>query len=225
MNYVVDPWILFDFDKLSKMFVEEFIPSCVGWFWKACLEDNEGQLSDLWAISFNPALLGFITLCGYRFHSPIATEVDVERIVLVSADMSEADIEESFISCLPAILRREEPFTVKFTDYSSDPREVWDINEAVEQCRTIVRTGGISVLDVIPNMRDMDGAPGDVPAPWNAKGIGAFDIWAMANGRLREINGVPFGEIPHVFEEFFSDLGQSNQELEVRAKGKSDWPV
>lgn len=224
-NLVVDPWILFDFDRFSKMFVEEFIPSCVGWFLKACLEDGEGELSELWAISFNPALLGFVTLSSYRFHSPIATEPDVDHVVLLSSGMEEDDIEECFISCLPSILEGGDPFSVKFTDYASDTREIWEIEEAIEQCDVALRVGGISVLDVIPNMRDQDTPESDLPAPWNVSGLGALHIWAIAKGRLGEINGVPFGEIQGLFKEFFGDLEKSNQEIERRAKGQDDWPL
>ena len=223
-NYVVDPWVLFDFKKFSTMFVEEFIPSCVGWYWKACLEDNEKELSDLWAISFNPALLGFVTLGSYRFYSPIATEADVERVILVSSDMDQGDLEEVFISSLPAILRGEKPFTVKFTDYGMDSREVWQIEEAVEQCRTIVRIGGISVLDVVPGARDIDAPEVESPPPWEASGMGALHIWAIAKGRLSEIDGVPFGDLQHIIEEFWGDLMMSNQELERRARTQADWP-
>ncbi|MBZ6076885.1 FRG domain-containing protein [Microvirga puerhi] len=224
-NYVVDPWVLFDFGKFARMFVEEFIPSCIGWYWKSCLEGEDRQLSDLWAISFNPALLGFVTLSSYRFHSPIATEVDVDHVVLISSDMDEDDIEETFISCLPAILSGSKPFTVKFTDYSADAREIWEIDEVIEQCQMIVRIGGISVLDVIPGVRDFDTPkerhPRDI---WEGQGLGALHIWAIANNRLTEINGVPFAEIQDLFQVFWRELLESNAEIERRGRNQPDWP-
>lgn len=224
-NLVVDPWLLFDFSKFAQMFVEEFIPSCIGWYWKSCLEDEDRQLSDLWAVSFNPALLGFVTLSSYRFYSPVATDADVDHVILISSDMNEDDIEETFVSCLPAVLDGGKPFTVKFTDYSFDDREIWEIEQAVEQCRIIVKIGGISVLDVFPGMRDLDALEEMHPqALLERQGLGALHIWAIAHGRLKEINGVPFGELKELFQIFWSDLLESNVEVERRGRNQPDWP-
>ena len=225
-NYVVDPWVLFDFGKFARMFVEEFIPSCIGWYWKSCLEDEDRQLNDLWGISFNPALLGFVTPSNYRFRSPIAMEPDVDHVVLISSDMDEGDIEEVFISCLPAILSGGEPFTVKFTDYAADPRELWEIEEVIEQCRMIVRVGGISVLDVFPGARDPD-APRDTHPRQvgETQGLGALHIWAIANNKLMEINAVPFGGLQDLLQVFWQELEKSNVEIERRGQGQPDWPM
>lgn len=224
-NYVVDPWMLFDFRKLSQMFVEEFIPSCLGWYWKSCLEDEDRKLGDLWAISFNPALLGFVTLSSYRFNSPIATEIDVERVILISSNMNEQDIEEIFISCLPAILSGGKPFTIKFTDYGFDSREIWEIEEVIQQCKMIIKIGGISVLDVIPGIVDQDEPEETSPRNfWESKGLGALHIWAIANGRLQEINGVPFDQLQDLFKIFWNELLESNVKIEALARNQPDWP-
>lgn len=224
-NYIVDPWILFDFEKFSRIFVEEFIPSCIGWYWKSCLESEDLKLGELWAISFNPALLGFVTMSSYRFHSPIATEADVAHVILVSSDMNEDDLEEIFISCLPAVLGGGEPFTLKFTDYGADPREIWEIETVVEQCRVIAKIGGISVLDVAPGMRDLDKVEeGSPQSLWERKGLGALHVWAIANNRLGEINGVPLGNLENLLQEFWHDLLESNSEIERRGRSQSDWP-
>lgn len=222
---VVDPWILFDFSRFSRMFVEEFIPSCVGWFLKSCLEDEGGELSALWAISFNPALLGFVTLSSYRFYSPIATESDVDHIVLLSSGMGEDDIEECFISCMPSILSGGAPYSIKFADHAHDDREIWEIPDAIDQCDMSVRVGGISVLDVFTNLRDPDLPEIESSNPWDVSGLGAFHVWAIGTGRFDEINGKPFGEIREIFEEFYAELVRSNQEIERRAKGQKDWPL
>ncbi len=224
-NFVVDPWVLFDFQKLAQMFVEEFLPSCFGWYWKSCLEENDRQLSDLWAISFNPALLGFVTHLNYRFYSPIATEADVDHVVLISSDMDESDFEEIFISCLPSILAGGDPFTVKFTDFGTDSRELWEIDEVVQQCKQILRIGGISVLDVVPGMRDPDELEEETRETHGASfGLGALHIWAIATGRFHEINGVPFGELEDLIRTFLIDLSECNVELDRRAKSQTDWP-
>lgn len=219
MDYVVDPWNLFDFPGLCKMFVEEFIPSCLGWYWASCLEDNEGDLQDLWTVSFNPALIGFITRERYRFYSPMATERNADQVILIAEDMSDADLEEAFVSYLPGLLSGGEPCTVKFTDYTQDPREVWAIDRVAEQCRAIVGFGGISVLEVFPEFRDALGNSPEPEGPVNAfdgKGLGAFIIWAIANGHFDEVRGSPLNEIRHLVEKFRRDLGEANQNLEAR---------
>ncbi len=221
MDYVVDPWVLFDFERLSVAFVEQFIPSCIGGYWKESLAGNDGMPGELWGLSFNPALLAFVTRFGFRFHSPIAVEHDVETLILVTSDMTEEEIEEVFISCMPAILAGGEPYVVKFTDHAGDERELWEIDSAIEQCKTILRIGGISVLDVFPGARDPDEPPtGKAPG-----GLGAFHIWAIAKGRLSDVNGTPLASMPELMEEFWRDLMHSNGNLEERAKSQVDWPT
>lgn len=222
MDYVVDPWILFDFRKFSRIFIEQFVPSCVGWYWKESLENNEGVPGELWGLSFNAALLGFVTRGGYRFHSPISMEGDVDQIILISSDMEESDIEELFVACLPLIFSGGKPYTVKFIDYSRDEREVWQIPRVIEQCCIIEKVSGISVLDVFPGAREVGSEP---PSPWQVGGMGAFHIWAIARNRLNEVNGKEFSEILHIVEEFMADLALSNRDLEVRARARHDWPA
>lgn len=221
MDYVVDPWILFDFQRLSTMFVEQFVPSCIGSNWSETLESDDGTLSELWGLSFNPALLAFVTRFRFRFTSPISSELDVEHLILISPDMDEADIEEVFLSALPGVLSGDEPLVVRFSDYSQDPRELWQIERVIEQCQMIVRTGGISVLEVFPGMREAGRAKaGDGPGA-----LGAIHIWAIANGQLGEILGVDLGEVRHIIDRFLQDLWQCNATLEARGKAQPDWPL
>lgn len=134
--------------------------------------------------------------------------------------MSEDDIEEAFISCLPMICAGDPPFTVRFTDYEHDAREVWQIERVIEQCGMIVRVGGISVLEVLPGMRSADD-----PNPRGYDGgLGAFHIWTIATGRYTEIRGVELQHDLPIFSEFWSDLMTSNRTLEVRARSQTDWP-
>lgn len=222
-DFVVDPWVLFKFERFSRMFVEEFIPSCIGWYFKSCIEAGDGKLSELWGTSFNPALLGFVTLSSYRFRSPISTERDADRIILVYPDMCDEDLEEIFVSCIPSILMGGDPFTVKFTGYDHDEREVWEIDEVVEQCRKILEIGGISVLDVLAEEdpdEERDSGPKKV---WQAKGLGALHLWAIGKGCLGKIVGVPFEGIRHILSEFVEDLHRSNEEIDRRARAQSDW--
>ena len=179
-------------------------------------------MSSLWSVPFNAALLGFVTLAEYRFRSPIAGEADVERVILVAPDMEPGDVEEIFIACLPSVLAGGEPFQVRFTDYNRDEREVWEIDRVVEQCGWIVELGGISVLDVCPSFRNLD-APEPSPSRLG-QGLGALDIWLIAQRRLSEFNGRPFGEYRLVLDQFWRELRQANDNLESRGRARPDWP-
>lgn len=221
MDYVVDPWVLFDFELLSAMFVEQFVPSCIGFNWRAALDSDDRKLSELWGLSFNPALLAFVTRFGFRFTSPISSEADVDHLILILPDMDENDIEEVFLSALPSVLEGGNPFTVRFCGYSQDPRELWQIESVIEQCRVIVRTGGISVLEVFPGLREAG-----LPKPdGNPGAFGAIHIWAIATGQLGEISGVDLRDKKHIIDQFWEDLGQCNATLEAKGKAQPDWPA
>lgn len=216
-DYVVDPWILFDFIDLSTMMVEQFIPSSIGLFWKEAMENGYDADSQFWGLSFNAALLAAVTRFNWRFVSPVSMERDVERVILISKDMDEDEIEEIFISCLPCIFKEQKPFVINFTDYSKDKREVWEIERVIEQCKVVNKIGGISVLDVFPGQFDQT-ATEDGPS-----GLGAFHIWAIANGIL--VGGTSGIEVTKpLFERFMTDLLISNKNLEGRARAEPDWP-
>lgn len=220
MDYVVDPWVLFDFERLSTLFVEQFIPSCIGSYWNESIDNNEGVPGELWGLSFNSALLAAVTRFGFRFTSPTALEPDIERIIFVAPDMDEDDIEEIFISCVPSIYKEGVPFVVRFTNYNNDPREIWAIDRVIEQCQMIVRVGGISVLEVLPSARNETPELSSMPPA-----LGAFHIWAIANRRVRELNSSRSEVIRPIFDQFYSELPASNANIDRRAESQVDWPL
>ncbi len=220
MNYIVDPWILFDFQLLKKMFVEQFVPTTVDSFWEEDLGLYEGSLGCMWSLSFNPALLGFVTKGDYRFGSPMAFESDIEKMIFITPQMDKDDIEEVFTSCLPSILAHSKPFQVKFTNYSHDSRPIWQIDRVVEQATCIVDIAGISVLEVFTSL---EGEGNDPPAILN-RGLGAFEVWLIARKQIEAMQGTPIESHQALLQEFLSALAASNRELETRARGMPDWP-
>ena len=222
MDYVVDPWLLFDFAAFRRLFATQFVPAAIANYFHADLVEGQGDLSSLWSISFNAALLGFVTLAEYRFRSPIAGEADVERIILVASDMERVDLEEIFIACLPSVLTGGKPFQVRFTDYNRDRRKVWEIDRVVEQCGWIVELGGISVLDVCPSVRHLDAAKPSQPSL--GQGLGALDLWLIAQRRLSEFNGRAFDEYRPVLDQFWRELSQANEDLKALAIGLFERP-
>jgi FRG domain len=220
MLYIVDHWMLFEFQLFKKLFVEQFIPTAVDAYWEEDLASNEGALGGMWSINFNPALLGYVTPFEFRFHSPISGEKDCRQIIYVLSDMGQDDIEESFISCLPSILAKGAPFQVRFHGYSSDPRPIWEIERVVEQSKWIVEVGGISVLDVMPSATS---EPKD-EIDRAFLGAGAFEIWLISRGLVQQVQGKSFEDLKPIFDEFWAELMISNANIETRARSVHDWP-
>jgi hypothetical protein len=229
MTYVVDPWVLFEFGAFKKMFVEQFIPSAIDGFWKEDLRLSEGKLECMWSLSFNPALLGFVTRADYRFHSPIALETDVARTIYITPTMDRDDIEEAFASCVPMILGNSLPFEVKFTDYSGDQRELWEIDRVVEQTRYIMDIGGISVLEPFTSVSDergrsIRGGREIVPQPGMKVGLGAFEVWLIATGQIQQVRGTSLPTDSKLFKRFWSEVLAANPRIDKLACSMPDWP-
>lgn len=213
MSYVVEPFILFDFEPFKRIFVEQFIPSAVDSYWKEDINLYDGQLKSLWSIPFNPALLGYVTNVDFRFSSPLALEEDPTRIVYILADMTQEEIEETFVYCLAEILQGGEPYQVRFQGYAFDKREIWEIEQAVQQCKDIVSVSGISVLEVSTFFLDPSGGR----KPLDSPGLGAFEVWMIARGLMSEVQGKPVEWLQPLFSEFREILMHANADLESRA--------
>jgi hypothetical protein len=227
MNYVVDPWVLFEFGSFRKMFVEQFVPTAVHSLWSEDLLESGGTLECMWSLSFNPALLGFVTRSDFRFNSPIALESDVARTIYISPSMDREDIEEVFVSCMPEILEKSMPFELKFTDYSGDSRELWEIDRVIEQAGYIMEVGGISVLEVFTSVRDENDRPirGSreiVRQEGIGGGLGAFEVWLFATQQYKQVKGAALNR--ELCENFLPTLLASNSKLEELARSIPDWP-
>lgn len=219
-NYVVENWIIFDFQRLKRLFVETWIPTTVDAYWKEDLNLYGGSLGCMWSLNFNPALLGYITLADFRFESPIAAEKSCDRIVYVLPDMDRSDIEEAFVSCMPAILGGHDPFQVKFHGYGWDPRPLWQIERVVEQAKWIVEVGGISPLAVMPTIMRGEDDEDELREP----GLGAFEIWLISKQMMDEVQGRFLGDLKPIVDEFYSELLIANSNIETRALAALDWP-
>jgi hypothetical protein len=216
MNFITDAWILFDFEKFKKVFCEQFIPSALDVYFQECIDHEEISLTLLWSLNFNPLLLGYVTVVNYRWQSPIAVDYDCNNCVYIMPDMNRSDVLELFVSCLPRLLSGGAPFQVKFHGYSQDPRPIWEIPRSVEQCRWIVEDAGISVLEVFPSALSHDERP-------HATGLGAFEVWLIANGLVSLMQQDDQAPLRARFDEFYAKLPIANAKLEEAARKMSDW--
>ena len=218
MDYIVEPWLLFDFKKFASLFISELVPSAIDAFWKEDLQSYKGALGCMWSTSFNPALLGYATLFSYRFQSPLALERRIEDVVLVLPGMSKSDIEELFISCMPRILLESKPFEVKFHGYSRDLRPLWRIPEVARRCKEIVALGGLCPLKVASEPK---ADPKEIADP----GLGAFEIWLTSKGRMDHWNRRAMSPKSSIYDRFSQELDKSNEVLEALATSQPDWPL
>jgi hypothetical protein len=227
MDYVVDPWVLFDFKPLKRIFVEQFLPSAISSYWREDLQLYEGTLGCMWSLSFNPCLLGFVTESAYRFTSEFGLERNIEKTIYITPEMDVGDIEEAFISCMPSILAGSEPYEVKFTGYSRDDRELWEIERVLEQAGFILAIGGISVLEVFTSLRDEKNRPIQRKGRFRHReesngALGALEVWLFGKRLFRDARGMNLDL--RIKSEFWNDLMIANETLESRARACSDWP-
>lgn len=216
MNFITDAWMLFDFNKFKKVFCEQFIPSALDAYFQECIDHEDISLTLLWSLSFNPLLLGYVTVVNYRWQSPIAVDYDCNKCVYIMPDMNRSDVLELFVSCLPRVLSGGAPFQVKFHGYSQDAREIWEIPRSIEQCRWIVEDAGISVLEVFPSAIPVDERP-------HPNGLGAFEIWLIANGLISLMQETDQAPLRARFDEFYEQLPTANAKLEATARKMLDW--
>jgi hypothetical protein len=64
--------------------------------------------------------------------------------------------------------------------YENDPREVWQIPEAVATCKRLVSSGFISYLDTCPSL---DNA---IKNKTELHALGAMEVWLIAEGRMKK---------------------------------------
>lgn len=209
MNWILEPWLIFDFSIFKKVYVEQFIPTSIDHYWESELNEYyDGKLisESMFSTSFNPALLGYVTNVDYRMHSPIANEIDPAHTIYITPDMIKSDIEELFIYCLLHISNKGNPYQVKFTDYEYDPREIWEISHVIDQCKWIIEISGISVLEVMIDKKD----------DFSPHGLGALDIWVIANKLTEKQNKIDENKGKQYFQEFWKQLMFSNKDLKNR---------
>ena len=212
--YLTDHLLLLRFEQFRKLFCEQYIPTALDSFWDQDLEYSGGKLDTLWDLSFNPTLLGYFTTVDYRFYSPLGLEKDPGRKIYVLPDMTKRDLIEAFAYALPQVLEMNEPMMVNFHGWNRDERELWNIPEAVALAKMILEIGGISALEVFPNIRWND-KPKEEPRQFHQGGMGAFDIWSMARGLIDSLNGKNLADHMDLFEAFKVDLIRSNGTLEA----------
>jgi hypothetical protein len=83
----------------------------------------------------------------------------------------------------------------------------------VQQYKDSVSVSGISVFEVFTSFRN----PSESRTPMNSPGLGAFEVWMIANGLMSEVQGKSVESLRPLFNEFREILMRANADLQSRA--------
>lgn len=129
-------------------------------------------------------------------------------------DLTDDQIKECVQGMMPVCFKRRQGFCLTIFGFDSDPRELWEIPEAITFMQKLLNFGVISGLEVttsIPELMDKKWKGQKLP------GLGAIEVWMCANGML----SAGKNEINHqMFRQFEKVLTKSNQVADAICKEK-----
>lgn len=97
------------------------------------------------------------------------------------SDMTDDEIKECVQEMIPICRKRQRGFCLSIGGYDEDPRELWQIPEAVGFMQRLVKLGLISALEVSTTSADL------LPKEYKTDklpGFGALEIWMCATNRM-----------------------------------------
>jgi hypothetical protein len=92
----------------------------------------------------------------------------------VTADMNDDELKEIIHRIYPRVCKEQQGCLVTISGYCNDPRELWEIPEAIDFCQRLIDVGFISILAPIAQIA----LPG-------TSAFGAIEVWFVANGRIK----------------------------------------
>lgn len=121
-------------------------------------------------------------------------------IVQLNAVESKDELVQMMVELYPKAIEANQGFHLTIGGYDDDPRELYEIPEVIEFFKLLVEIGFLSTLTVSTHLE----LEGETP---DRLGIGALEVWLMANGHLTKgIREIDFTK----FENFMSFLNESN---------------
>jgi hypothetical protein len=131
------------------------------------------------------------------------------KVIALEIDQTEKDLQEMAYK-----LSGEMGFYLTISGFDDDSRELWQIPEAIDLCRRIVKTGFIAVLEAsssVEGIRTSDSDPGlGILTHAAFIGLGAFEVWVFSEGRMKS-GGVTFSK-NDIFE-FYNVLVEAQEKL------------
>lgn len=204
-KYLVEPWILFDFSLFKNLYIEQFVPSSIYFYWQNVASSLSDVESVTWSTTYNPALLGFVSTFDYRFTSPFIFEKDLSQCIYIHPDMTKSDIKDLCNNALKKYNLDNIPYLIKFTGYDRDEREAWEIDTVITQCRWFIETGGIAILDFSVMLEEQ----------YQGKNVGfaAFEVWLIGKKMLNLVIGKPNDQIDELIQLFSEEWNESGDRL------------
>lgn len=95
---------------------------------------------------------------------------------ILTVDMTDEELKECIHRMYPLCQSEAKGFTLTISGYDDDPRELWEIPEAVKFCQKLLDIGFPAVLDIGSRHDDLPGHPG----------FGLIEIWFVASGRIKK---------------------------------------
>jgi hypothetical protein len=106
-----------------------------------------------------------------------------------------------------------------FTDFDDDPRELHEIPEVKTFCQRLLNLGFIADLDVTTSIKELSPFK-EWPLPGVLVGLGAFEIWGLAEGRIVALGKCEFSRAD--LEKFLSVLNGCNRKADALLRGKTN---
>lgn len=130
------------------------------------------------------------------------------KIVAVETHQTNEELQD--MACKLSKLVDGEGFFLTISGYDDDPRELWEIPEAIDLCQRIVKTSLVSVLEASSQIKELMPARfRDIDAP--GPGLGAFEVWIFGQEKMKH-GGAAFSR--DEMKDFYNMLSEANERLQ-----------
>jgi len=116
--------------------------------------------------------------------------------------ITDKDIDDLIRQVMPKVLQYQQGCVCAFIGFDNDPRELFEIPEAIEFAKRLIDSGFISMLHISTLMEKEE-------KPYLAKVFGAMEVWALGTGCLTKDGDLSIGEAES--KEFLAALARGNR--------------
>jgi len=136
------------------------------------------------------------------------------KIIALETHQTDEELQDMTYKLRQALLAEgpePEGFFMTISGYDDDPRELWEIPEAVDLCQRVVKTGLIALLNLSSRVKEL--MPErfqecEGPGP----GLGALEVWVFAKEKMvSDGQGVPEAKVfERDLDEFYNAMSAAN---------------
>lgn len=220
-KFTDDPSHIFDFDKFRSLFIEQIIPTAIFDYWDTDLDLYSGSLKSVWKISFNALALHSISIEEYDTLRPVTKHTVscyYEKRITIPKDASKNDIAEILVHCIPNANLQGLRYIIEFDGHHETSQEVWEIPSIIQQSKWIIELGGLILLRLEPcgySYESMSPNASVYDEDYR-NGLGAFEIWAIANSFYLNKNPRGLVRSPDDTKHFLQDYNCSVEKLNAQ---------